>query len=295
VVTAKFDIIVPTYNRYNDLPEFFARNAKLEHAPAMIWVIDDHSSLPERTAIPAWKNIEVISLKQNMGQAFARNVGIERGEAPYVISLDDDAWFEDVERSLRHLEELFLTDPTIGCVMFNIATPRSAYCDLPTGTRLGRHVTCGCAYRREALRQVKGFSGFLHSQAEETDLSIRLHQRGWSIVFSKEVRVFHNFNPGKRSLTWYYNQRHNTARNDLLIVAMYYPWTLVAPFVAGKYLSHVIFIFKNKVAVPMTFLYMLKAAGSFLKFLPRALQRRKPMTRKQFSDWRRLFSVRFSN
>jgi len=284
-----FDIIIPTYNRYAQLPEFFSRNALLEHAPAVLWIIDDHSPHFIQTVIPSWINIRFIRLERNNGQAYARNLAIAKGDNQYVISLDDDAWFEDAEMSLNELASLFNTYPGAGCVMFNIATPDSPYATIQTGEVLPLHVTCGCAYRREVLEQIHGFSDFLHSQAEETDISLRIYQAGWNIIFSSKIRVFHNFSPGLRTLQWYYNVRHNTTRNDLLVVVMYFPRLLVAPFLVGKYLSHLRYAITTRKSVFKTLGYTVKALLSFVKLLPKAVKNRKPLTLDQFNYWRALF------
>jgi len=283
-----FDIVIPTYNRYAQLPEFFSKNALLEHAPAILWVIDDHSPHFMQAVIPSWINIRFIRLERNNGQAYARNLAIAKGYNQYVISLDDDAWFEDAEMSLNELASLFNTYPGAGCVMFNIATPDSPNATLQTGTILPLHVTCGCAYRREVLEQIKGFSDFLHSQAEETDISLRIYQAGWNIIFSNKIRVFHNFSPGKRTLQWYYDARHNTTRNDLLVVVMYFPALLAVPLLIGKYLSHLKFAVTNRVSIFKTLVYTLKALFSFLKLLPKAIMNRRPLSRTQFRYWRLL-------
>ena len=283
-----FDIVIPTYNRYAQLPEFFRRNAALERAPVILWVVDDHSTDFIQEVIPSWLNIKFIRLERNRGQAYARNLAIAKGDNQFVISLDDDAWFEDAELSLKELARLFNTQLGAGCVMFNIATPDSPYTTMQTGVILPLHVTCGCAYRREVLEQINGFSDFLHSQAEETDISLRIYQAGWNIIFSNEIKVFHNFSPGKRTLQWYYAARHNTTRNDLLVIIMYFPALLVVPLLIGKYLSHLKFAITNRVSIFRTLLYTLKALFSFLKLLPKAITNRNPLTMRQFRYWRLL-------
>ena len=287
-MTKVFDIIVPTYNRYPELPEFFKRNAAIQHAPAQLWVIDDCSTHFDPSAIPKWDNLTFIRLEKNRGQAFIRNTAVEKGRAPYIISLDDDAWFEDVSASFTQLEKLFAENPAAGCIMFNIATPNSDYSKMKTGTVLPLHVTCGCAYRRDVLEQIKGFPGFLHSQAEETDISLRIYQADRNIIFANEVKVFHNFSPGSRSLAWYHYIRYNTTRNDMLIVVMYYPMTLILPFLIGKYISHLVFAVTNKVSIFTTFFHTARAVFGFVWLLPVAVRKRRPMTLQQFKEWRLL-------
>ncbi len=286
----RFDIIVPTFNRRNELPEFFRRNEALNKKDVVVWLVDDCSVERIDDVLPTWPNLRYIRLTRNQGQTFARNVAIEQATAPYIVSLDDDAWFEDASPALDELERLFQVHPEAGCVMFNIATPHSQYSARPTGTRIPLHVTCGCAFRRSGLLQAGGFSDFLHSQAEETDLSIRIYRLGMSIIFAREVKVFHNFSPGNRPVKWYFYNRHNTTRNDLLIVVMYYPLHWVIPYLVGKFMSHLRFAVSYGVAVAGTIWYTWKALFSFFGLLPEAIRRRRPMTKQQFKDWRSLLN-----
>ena len=168
------DVIVPTYNRYHALAEFFENNKNLNREDIRIWVIDDCSPKVDPSVIPPWPNLTFIQLPENKGQAHARNIAIDAGDGTFVISLDDDAWFENGTLKVNQMIELFERYPDAGCLMFNISTPASSYSLMPEGTILSMHVTCGCAYRRSALASAGGFSGFLHSGGEEVDLSIRL-------------------------------------------------------------------------------------------------------------------------
>jgi GT2 family glycosyltransferase len=284
----KYDIIVPTFNRYRELPVFFERNKALQQTDVHVWIIDDNSPDFDPSVIPQWGNLTLLRLEQNRGQAGARNVAIEKSNAPYIISLDDDAWFENVGESLSCIDEYFSNYQDVGCLMFNIATPNSVYSQMPRGTELALHVTCGCAYRRQVLEQVHGFSGFLHSGAEETDLSMRICKTDFKIRFAREVKVFHNFDAKNRSLEWYLNVRYQTTRNDLLIVLMYYPTQTVPLYVFGKWANHLKFAFSNRQSVFRTSAVTCLAFIDFLRMSAKALKRRSPLSTKQFRHWKKL-------
>jgi GT2 family glycosyltransferase len=252
------------------------------------WFIDDCSQRFDPSVIPAWNNVTLLRMQENKGQAFARNVAIEKGSAPYLVSLDDDAWFVDGAAAVPELISAFEKYADAGCLMFNIATPNSGYSNIPTGTEIQVSVACGCAYRRKAIADISGFSGFLHSQGEETDTTFKLLLKGWKTRQVEDVKVFHNFDETKRPLQWYYYVRYNTTRNDLLVVLMYYPWLVVPIFVVGKYVSHLLFAIRHKLSVVTTMWYTTKAFFGFVRMAPQALQRRQSLTFKQLKYWRSL-------
>jgi GT2 family glycosyltransferase len=284
-----FDIIVPTYNRYNALPEFFDNLAAIDKALYTLWLIDDHSTEKDISVVPKWDNIRFIQLPQNIGQAGARNYAIDHGTAPYVISLDDDAWFTVDSQNLNHIIEGFNKHPDAGCLMFNIATPKTAFSDDIDGLLLPLHVTCGCAYRRTALEEINGFNSIIHSGAEETDISLKLYRANWNIRSLYSVHVFHNFNPGERSTGWYLDVRYKTTRNSLIIAYLYYPSLNLIWVLPGRALSHILFALKAGIARRKTVNITIKAIFAFIGMVPSLIKSRKPLSQQQFKKWCALF------
>lgn len=283
------DIIVPTYNRPDDLKKYIDEIDKQVFENVTIWIIDDHGQCDIKRLIPEHKKYSYIRLPENKGQAYARNIPLASGKGDIVISMDDDAWFDDDNQALQKITGYFEEYQDLGCLMFNVSTPLTGFKDnYERGEEIPLHVTCGCAYRRHVLEQIGGFSGFLHSQAEETDISLKIIATDFKIRFAPDVKVFHNFNPNARSLKWYRYMRHNTARNDLLIVVMRYPLKLVPVYLAGKYINHLRFDIKNKKYQIALYLSLSILLG-FVMRLPQAIRLRRPVSMEKFNYWRKLF------
>lgn len=284
------DIIVPTYNRPDDIKKFVEEISKQSLRDFHVIIVDDCSTEIIKHLIPNNDSrYSYIRLKENRGQAFARNVAIEAGTGDIIVSLDDDAWFENAN-ALEKLKDLFQDFPEMGCLMFNVRTPNDDYLSAihnicSSNQLIGSHITCGCAYTRKALLDIGCFSGFLHSGAEETDISLRLIEKKYEIRFSTEIRVFHNYLPKIRTKSWYRQLRYNTTRNDLLIVIMRYPFTKIIPYFFGKYFSHIKYSLTNKrdrfIVGICTILAM---PGALLK-MHIALKLRKPININAFNDW----------
>ncbi len=278
-----FDIIVPTYNRYEALPLFFQKLEGLDKNEYVLWLIDDASDKVNSSAIPEWENIHFIQLDKNGGQAGARNIAIVRGSAPYLISLDDDAWFIEPHSALLKIKSTFERHSDAGCLMFNIRTPVSNYKECIDGMELPLHVTCGCAYRRIAIEKIGGYSAILQGQSEETDISLRLIKMGYKLRSLYSIKIFHDFDPGHRSKEWYLRIRFKNTRNDLAVVYMNYPLSKLVVHLPGKALSHLRFALKNKLHPLATIVVTLKAWLAFLFWLPRLP--RNPMLISDFDYW----------
>lgn len=284
------DIIVPTYNRPNDIEKFVFEIQKQSYSNYHVIIVDDCSSENIKIKVPVnHPNFTFIKLEENRGQAYARNVAISEGKGDIIISLDDDAWFESSDALIR-VKEVFEKYPAMGCLMFDVRTPNDDYLSVlhsitEDNKVVGSHITCGCAYTRKALEDIEGFSGFLHSGAEETDVTLRLIEKKYELRFSREIKVFHNYIPKIRTNKWYRQLRFNTTRNDLLIVIMRYPLIKVLPYFFGKYISHVKYSFFNKRDTFVTGIYTIMALPAAILKLPAALKYRRPISNMDFNKW----------
>jgi GT2 family glycosyltransferase len=286
-----FDIIVPTYNRYHALPDFFKKIEILDRSLYTLWLIDDCSSQKDVSVIPKWDNIKFIELPQNIGQAGARNYAITHGRAPYIISLDDDAWFMPESKDLNVISQAFSKYSDAGCLMFNIATPKTTFKPDTDGMLLPLHVTCGCAYRREALEAINGFNSLIQGQGEESDISLKLYKANCTIRSLYTVHVYHDFNPDIRTVEWYLKIRHRETRNCLIVAFIHYPLLSLFWAIPGKAGSQLIYAIKKRMPFGSSFVVTLKAVGDFLKMVPGLIKWRKPLTTAQFKQWRTLYKT----
>ena len=222
------DIIVPTYNRSDDIKKFVDEILKQTYPHFCVYIIDDHGECDLSWLTEFHDKISYKRLSKNQGQATARNVAIKEGIGDIIISLDDDAWFYEDDNAIEKVVNYFEQPNNTGCLMFDILEPGKEWLGdirgLKNNEEIGSHITCGCAYQRKALDKIEGFNEFFHSGAEESDISLKLIYFGYNLVFSRKIRVFHNYNGSERSRKWYNKVRYNTTRNDLLIVLMYFPF-----------------------------------------------------------------------
>lgn len=287
-----FSIIVPTYNRKDDIIKFIEEISDQEYKGFEVLIIDDHGEESISEFIP--NDSEIFSfyrLKENKGQAYARNFGLAKAKHDIVLFMDDDAWFESVN-ALSNIYLYFKNDPQLGCLMFNIKEPNrvilSSRFQLKEGQEIGEFIACGVAFRKEAISSIGGFSSILHSYGEETDISLSLIQKGYKIRFSEKIILFHNYLPDKRSIKWIKRFKHNTIRNDILIVAMRYPLVLIPFYIPLKTLSHLNYSFKNNDSFKITLFQSTRALVSSILLLPKIIKYRNAVTFNTFNKWKML-------
>jgi glycosyltransferase involved in cell wall biosynthesis len=109
VMYPKVSIVMPTYNRSNEIKQSIDSVLMQTYPNFELIVIDDGSSDNTREVVTAIDDIRIryIKLMQNVGGAEARNVGIREAKGEFVAFQDsDDEWtYSKLEKSIRELEK----------------------------------------------------------------------------------------------------------------------------------------------------------------------------------------------
>lgn len=283
------DIIVPTYNRKHDLKKFIAEIEKQSYSNYIVHIVDDFGSEDLTKIIPSKPQFNFTRLPENRGQAYARNYAAAKSTGDYFVFMDDDAWFTSGD-DLQTVVDIMSGDSGIGCLMFDLLEPNRALLSerkkLKEGQILGDFIACACAFRKAAFLATDGFNPIFHSYGEETEIGIQLLQANYKIQFTQKVRVFHNYNPGARSLSWKKRFIKNSVKNDLLVINLRFP-PLVRPIYSfAKILSHIL----HNIKVKNNPIYILPGINAFFKDFQTIKKSSKPtpMNLRQFNYWRKI-------
>ncbi len=92
----RFSVIIPVYNRPEELAELLECLARQTYPPHEVIVIEDGSAVTSRHVVKSFKNRLPLSYyeKPNEGQGFTRNYGMARATGDFFIILDSDALLE---------------------------------------------------------------------------------------------------------------------------------------------------------------------------------------------------------
>ncbi|HTY44719.1 MAG TPA: glycosyltransferase [Patescibacteria group bacterium] len=214
----------------------------------------------------------VIYLRQeNAGPARARNLGWQKAQGQIVCFTDADCIPEKgwVTALVRHY-----TSDGIGAVggSYGIANVRNILADCIHQEILYRHArmpvrvralgSYNLSVRKDILRQVGGFDeSYRMASGEDNDLSYKIHQAGYSLVFDKDVRVRH-YHPEDllkylRSQFWHgfwrvklYKDHPGMAKGDDYSS----PWDYAQPWIALLTLFLLVFRFLPWVGTAVWFL-----------------------------------------
>ncbi len=87
-----FSLIIPLYNRPQEIDELLESLTRQTYAPFEVLVIEDGSTLDARAIVEGYANRLDISyyVKPNEGQGFARNYGFQLAKGDYFVVFDSD-------------------------------------------------------------------------------------------------------------------------------------------------------------------------------------------------------------
>ena len=116
----KVSILMAVYNTAEYLPQCLDSLLDQTMGDFQVICVDDASTDDSLKVLESYAHgdsrIEVISLAENHGQAFARNQGLMRAQGTYTCFLDSDDWLG--KDALQQIVSAFEQDETIDSVLF---------------------------------------------------------------------------------------------------------------------------------------------------------------------------------
>ena len=203
----KFSVIIPVYNRPDEVDELLHSLTLQRYTNFEVIVVEDGSTIPCRDVTERYAsrlNIKYFS-KTNSGPGQTRNYGAERSQGDYLIILDSDCilpegYFEAIEKELQIAPADAFGGPDKAHSSFTRiqkAINYSMTSFFTTGGIRGGKKKMDKFYprsfnmgiRREAFEHLNGFSEMRFG--EDIDLSIRIFGAGYSCRLFPDAWVYH--------------------------------------------------------------------------------------------------------
>lgn len=216
-----FSIIIPLYNRPQEIDELLYTLTKQTYLQFEVLVIEDGSVHDAKAIVNSYAHQLDIKyyFKENGGQGFARNYAFERAEGDYFIIFDSDIlvppdYLEIVKNYLYEHQLDAYGGPDAAHESFTPVQKAISYAmtsPFTTGGIRGnkKHVgqfhprSFNMGVSREAWEKVGGF--ILTRLGEDIEYSIRIHENGFKIGLIPEAKVYHK---RRTSFRQFYKQLH---------------------------------------------------------------------------------------
>ena len=220
----QFSIIVPVYNRPQEVEELLASLCKQTKKDFEVIIVEDGSSVPcEDVCTRYAKQLDLrYFVKPNGGPSAARNYGAERAKGEYLLILDSDiiapnTYIEQIQKELEHEPADAFGGPDAAHPDFTPIQKAISYSMtsfLTTGGIRGGKKKMDKFYprsfnlgvKREVFEALHGFDTSMRF-GEDIDFSIRIFAGGYSCRLFPEAWVYH-----KRRSTFkqFFKQVHNS-------------------------------------------------------------------------------------
>ncbi len=202
-----FSVIVPVYNREDEVRELLASLAAQTSRDFEVVITEDGSSLPCRGVVEEYaaRGLDVkYFYKENEGRSIARNHSMERARGDYFVFFDSDCvippdYFEKLGRMLAERPLDCFGGPDAADESFSTtqkAINHAMTSFLTTGGIRGGKVslekftprTFNMGYSRRVWERVGGFREMF---SEDIDMSTRVRHAGFSIGLYPDLPVYH--------------------------------------------------------------------------------------------------------
>lgn len=216
-----FSVIIPLYNRPQEIDELLATLTKQTYTQFEVLVIEDGSVNDARDIVGKYANQLDLRyfVKPNEGQGFARNYGFERAKGDYFVIFDSDCLIPEdyLEIVAAYLYEHDLDTyggPDAAHESFTAVQKAISYAmtsPFTTGGIRGnkKHIgqfhprSFNMGLSREVWEKVGGF--ILTRLGEDIEYSIRIHENGFKIGLIPAAKVYHK---RRTSFAQFYKQLH---------------------------------------------------------------------------------------
>jgi GT2 family glycosyltransferase len=233
----------------------------------------DHTAEVIRREFP---HAKVIRTHRNIGFFPALNLAIANALGEFLMTVDDDAFFQQPD-ALSRIVAAFRTDPTLGGVTCNIEGPREAP-PTPVDRYVHTYKTGFAMLPSRVFTEWVGYypDAFFRSGGESYVASA-LWDQGRPFVQLSDVSIYHAQSLQSRS-SWDWS--FYGTRSQILVTLMRDPWCVIPLRLMGKFLRG----FQHSIRRGQFFAWAAAWSNVWL-YLPYAWRLRRPV---RFETYRRL-------
>lgn len=194
-------VVIPAYNARETIRECLAALSRQTFGGKYEVIVVDDDSTDETGRIVREMGAKCFSIRRG-GPAKARNLGIEKARGEIVLFTDADCipagnWIEKITEPLRDdavagVKGVYRTRQRELTARFAQYEYEEKYDRVARDTYIDFVDTYSAAYKRSVLVENGGFNtSFPIATGEDAELSFRLAEKGYKMVFQPEAIVYH--------------------------------------------------------------------------------------------------------
>lgn len=290
--SATFAFVIATKNRCADLVQTLESLSEFLNEPEVQCVVYDDGSTDETSQIIKAKfpQVDVWRNENSKGYLYCRNQLLNRVEATYLISLDDDAQFLS-RNVLETIQHNFESQPSVGVLAFRIFWSKQ----MPEQTEtmdepqlVKSFVGCGHVWRKSAWNMIPNYPEWYQFYGEEDWASLQLYAQAYQVQYIPQILVHHRVDLRQRAQ----NKTGFTFRYRCSLRADWYTYMMLYPLAKAHYFfGYSVAKQIQKIGGKAQFKILkplLLALFDLLIHLPKLVRNRKPVSSQQFKQYQQL-------
>jgi hypothetical protein len=192
-------VIITTRNRRSLLEKALQSVYAQDYPNREILVLDDASedgtSDHLRSCHP---DVHLFRYEENRGLIAGRNLLMREARGDYLVSLDDDAYFLNVD-AVSNVVARIEAEPELAVISFRVVDPHGLVPDAPEEEYYTKsYWGLGHCIRKAVLQETGYYREIVRRQSEESDLSLRVLDKGYRLLQFPRATVVHpHYVPGK--------------------------------------------------------------------------------------------------
>lgn len=234
----KVSIIIPTFNRKNDLRGCLESIYRQDYTDFEVLIIDNGSTDGTREMVLSeYPKVRLFINKKNLYACKTRNLGIAKSSGSYIWFLDSDSIITK-DDCLSIMMKLIKSDETIGSIggTVYLFDDQSTRIGVPYKNRFNmfddwnreRFQLIECDFlpssnllmEKELLLRIGGFTEIYHVYWEDYDLGLKVIKAGLKNIADRRTIVLHRFKPGLRN----FKKTYLHYRNVVFFIFLNYPF-----------------------------------------------------------------------
>lgn len=209
----EFTFSIITMNRSDDLQVTLSSLSEQIDLSTIKLMITDNASSEEHKyknkALAEKYNAKYYYLDQNLGVSGGRNFSLQKCDTKFVIEIDDDVIFladnflESVKNHFRNKECAIVAFNLVSNIDgSNFRREERPFFNkrkkIKNPTKCGWFIGAGHAFDLEKIKNLNYYRTFFPYGSEESDLSLRVYDNGFYIIYDPNIVLYHIKTPSAR-------------------------------------------------------------------------------------------------
>jgi len=280
-------IVIPSYNRKEDLERTCEQISRLDPAPeAVIVVLDGCTDTSKEMIETRFPFVTLIIHPRSKGSVPSRDEAFLTVKSDLIVSFDDDSYPMDYD-FLQRVSDLFHAHPEAAVLSFpaihDSGNPEDPNLGPDTPARnVASFISAAAVIRRSVYGSIARYVSFYEHGYEEPDLSLQCYAMGRTVWFEPSLRVRHHLSTASRSWIRVHQRK---ARNEVLGVIIRAPLRYAPALIVFR-------IFRRfQVAAGEGLSWIVREPvwwWQAIRRIPASIRMRKPIPPAQYMNWLRL-------